>query len=333
MRSVAPGSFERLSGVAALWAAWSAHARGKRRKPAIATYDLDVDRRLLALHRELRAGTYAPAASRQHVVHEPKIRLISTPALRDRIVHQAVVGELAPAFERGYHPRSFACRPGLGPPRAVLHHLACSRRFAFRLHLDIRRYFPSIDHGILLGLVRRRIRPEDARTIELVDRLVDAGGAVYRTPLAVVALGLEADPVAPACGLAIGSCLSQWAANLYLDGADHFITRTLKVPGYLRYMDDLTLFADSRGQLAEAREAVVEWLARERQLGLSSRSGAVVPASEPCTYLGARISRAGLGPSRKVRRRLARNVRHAAAAGEDALIRCIRSYRGLLMVR
>ncbi len=48
---------------------------------------------------------------------------------------------------------------------------------------------------------------------------------------------LEDDPLPPGTGLAIGSSLSQWAANLYLDGLDHFIKRELGIRAYLRYLD------------------------------------------------------------------------------------------------
>ena len=72
----------------------------------------------------------------------------------------------------------------------------------------------------MLGLLLRRLR--DPRTRSLLAALITAGGDVYRTPLAVGVLGLDADPLAPGKGLPIGSLLSQWSANLYLDGLDHW---------------------------------------------------------------------------------------------------------------
>ena len=329
MRSVPSGSFERLSSLGALWRAYGLHARGKLRRPAVARFSLDADTHVFALRRALAAGTYRAGPFCQLVIREPKMRLISVPALRDRIVHQAVVAELDPHYRAGYIDASYACLPGRGPQRAVLRYLAWTRRFRFRLSLDIRRYFPSVDHTILLeNLVFPRLR--DERTRALLRGLVAAGGEVYRTPLAVEVLELDRDPVPQGAGLAIGSCLSQWAANLYLDGLDQFIKRVLKVKAYLRYMDDFTLFADEKSQLCEARAAIAAWLAERRKLSLNPKRMHVRPAGEPSTFLGYRVTRAGLAPGEKMERRLAINVRRAASQGPAALARTMRSYRALV---
>jgi hypothetical protein len=68
MRSVPAGSFERLSDPASLWAAWHACRRGKRRGPTIAAFDLDSDRHLLALSRDLRSGRYRPSPWRLRLI-------------------------------------------------------------------------------------------------------------------------------------------------------------------------------------------------------------------------------------------------------------------------
>lgn len=328
MRSIPAGSFERLSRLAALWRAWQCYARGKRRWPAVACFAVDADTHVLALHHELRSGAYEPGPYTQHVVRDPKTRLISAPAVRDRVLHQAVIAELAPFFERRYIHDSYACLPGRGPQRAVLRYLAWSRRYRWRLALDIRRYFPSIDHALLLDLIARPLR--DGDTLALLRGLVEGGGAVYRTPLARQILALDRDPLPPGTGLPIGSSLSQWAANLYLDGLDHFVKRVLRVRAYLRYMDDAVLFADERAQLEDARAAIEAWLDTERRLALNPGRGHVVPAAEPSTYLGHRVSRAGLSPGRKVRRRLRDNVRAAAGRGPESLYQSLVSYRSIV---
>jgi retron-type reverse transcriptase len=283
---------------------------------------------VLALHHELRSGVYEPAPYSQHVVHDPKTRLISAPAVRDRVLHQAVIAELAPFFERSYIHDSYACLPGLGPQRAVLRYPAWTRRYRWRLALDIRRYFPSVDHAILLGLLARPLRDRD--TLALLRRLVESGAAVYHTELARQILALDRDPLPPGTGLPIGSSVSQWAANLYLDGLDHFVKRVLRVRAYLRYMDDAVLFADDRTQLLDACAAISAWLGAERRLVLNPGSGHVVPAAQPSTWLGYRVSRAGLSPGHKVRRRLRENVRAAAERSQESMYQSLVSYRSLV---
>jgi len=328
-RVVHHGSFARMSSPEGLWHAWRQHARGKRRRPAVAAFALDADAYLLALHRRLREGRYRPGAFRPLVIHEPKTRLIATPSLVDRIVHHAVVDELRPVFDRRLIDQSYASRVGKGPQRAVMAHLGWMRAHRYRLALDVRRYFPSIDHSILLdGLVLPRVLDPEFRL--LLRRLVAASEGLYQSPLAVEALALHNDPVPPEVGLPIGSCLSQWAANLYLDGLDHFVKRELKVRAYLRYMDDFVLFGDDAGQLREWRSAIEGWLAEHRRLRLNPKCWHVQRTSDPSVFLGYRVTRGGVTPSRKLRRRIRRKVRAAAAKGPQALQRTVAAYRGLM---
>ena len=105
----------------------------------------------------------------------------------------------------------------------------------------------------LQSLLFRRLRDPD--TQRLIGLLLAGGARVYRTAQAQAILG---PPRGERHGLPLGSYLSQWCGNLYLDGLDHFVKRTLKVPGYLRYMDDFVLFSNDREQLVDASAAVAE---------------------------------------------------------------------------
>ncbi|MEM7200627.1 MAG: hypothetical protein AAF628_10200 [Planctomycetota bacterium] len=142
---------------------------------------------------------------------------------------------------------------------------------------------------------------------------------------------LDQGSLPPDCGLGLDSYLSQWCGALYLDGLDHFVLRSLQPARYLRYMDDLALFDDDSARLAAARSAVAEWLWAARRLTLKSKGPRPVATAEPFVFLGHRISRAGISPSRKLRRRLAGRVRAAAERGPEALRRTIAAYRGLML--
>ncbi len=324
MRSVPAGSFERLSSLDALWAAWRDYRRGKRRLARVARSDLEADDHLLALHRQLRAGTYRPGTVSVRVIRDPKTRLITAAPIRDRVVQRALVDALDTHYTRSFIHHSYAGGTGRGPHRAVLQHLGWMRTRRFRLGLDIARCFASVRHDILAGLIHRRLRA--ARTRALWDAQVAVGGAVYQTPAARRILG----EVPPGQGLALGSWLSQWAADLYLDGLDHFIKRELKIGAYLRFMDDFTLFSDDRTVLEAARPRIAEWLAAERGMALNPHRIQLYPTSTPCTWLGYRCSRSGLSPGKKMRRRMPHRIRRAAAEGPEVLERCLRAYAGLV---
>lgn len=329
MRSVPAGSFERLSRLESLWAAWLECRRGKRRQPCLAAFDVDADTHIIRLSRSLRDGSYRPEPYRLSVVRDPKTRLIAAPAIVDRIVQQALLNEIGPTYEHGFIDQSYACCSGRGPHRAVLRYLRWTRQYEFRLSLDVHHYFASIHHPTLQGLFARRL--QDARTLALIARLLASGGAVYQSPLAVAALGLQGEPVPPDCGLPLGGFLSHWSGGLYLDGLDHYVKRVLKIVAYLRYMDDFTLFGNDRAALEEAREALREWLDRERRLALNPRRQAVQPTSQPSTFLGFRVSRSGLLPGPKAKRRLRRRLQNAEVLGVDRLARSLQAYRGVLL--
>jgi RNA-directed DNA polymerase len=130
-------------------------------------------------------------------------------------------------------------------------------------------------------------------------------------------------------GLPLGGYLSHWSGGLYLDGLDHAIKRVLKVPGYLRYMDDFVLFADRAEALAEARERIGDWLARER--GLALKDPLVKPLDNrlPAVFLGFRVSRAGVGPGPKALHRLRRRLRAADDLDPEQLARSLQAFRGI----
>jgi hypothetical protein len=300
---------------------------GKHRHAAVAEFDLDADREVFRLSRELHAGDYRVSPWRLRMVHDPERRLIAAPAVRDRVVHRALLDALGPHYERRYIDHSYTGGPGRGPHRAALQFLAWQRRFGHRMHLDIHRYFPSIPHRRLEALLFATLTDPDTR--ELIHRLLAAGDRVYRHTLARTVLGPETPPRGQ--GLPLGSFLSQWCGTFYLDGLDHFVKRTLKIPGYLRSMDDCVLFAQDRAQLTEARTAITQWLARERALSLNPSTGTVLPTRAPTVFLGYHVTRSGISPSRRLRRRLKHRLAVAATKGEAAFYRTVASYRGLLL--
>jgi hypothetical protein len=110
--------------------------------------------------------------------------------------------------------------------QAVLAFLADNRRWGWRMHLDIRHYFPSVSHQRLEALLFPQIR--DRRVRWLIRRVLESGERVYRSALARKTLAPSLLPRPPRTGLPLGSWFSQWAGAYYLDGLDHYVTRQLK---------------------------------------------------------------------------------------------------------
>jgi len=324
------GSFDRATSSAALWSAWLRTRRGKRRSTAAAVFELEAERGIFALQRALASDTYFPRQPRVRIVHDPKRRAICVTAFRDRVVHQAVHAELAPHYDGSLVDHSYAGAERRGSHRAVLRYLESLRRNRWRLALDIHRFFPSVVHELLLGLLFRRLA--DRRMRRLLEILVRSAEGLYHRPELLRAMPeFLAEPVPPGVGIPIGTLLSQWGVNHYLCGLDHFVKRELKVRWYQRYMDDLTLFGDDRGRLEQARGAIADWLWNERRLRLNPRRWDVHPTSEPSVYLGFRVTRAGIAMGPKARRRLRARLALRAAAGPEALEATLLATRGMAL--
>ena len=229
---------------------------GKRAKPPGARYFAELETQAVRLRRELLEGTYRHGGYTYFTVHEPKERLVAAAAFRDRVVHHAIVRVLEPIFEGRFIEDSFACRKGKGTHAALRRcaHFAQHHRYA--LKCDVARYFPSIDHGILRGLLRRVIA--DARLLAVIDGILasHADGVAQEWPGDDL-LAVRLHPR----GLPIGNLTSQFFANIYLNVLDHFVKHTLRVRGYVRYVDDFILFGDDRAQLRAHGHAVRRLLA------------------------------------------------------------------------
>jgi len=167
---------------------------------------------------------------------------------------------IEPIFEGRFIEDSFACRLGKGTHAAMRRTLHFARRYRCALKYDVSKYFPSIDHEVLIGLVARVIG--DRRVLGLLKRILDThadaelrhwvpGGGLF-------------DYETRRTGLPIGNLTSQFLANVYLNPLDHFVKHDLRVRGYVRYMDDFLLFGDDRGMLRKHGARIKDKLAELR---------------------------------------------------------------------
>ncbi|MBK8265075.1 MAG: group II intron reverse transcriptase domain-containing protein [Nannocystis sp.] len=324
--------FGAIAALENLWGAWRDFQRGKRGRPAVQRFRPQAAEVIVRLTRDLVAGEYAPFPYRLLRITTPKRRLIAAAAVRDRVVHHAVHRVLAPLLDPGLSAQTYACLPGKGLHRALLAFIAGFRRYRWHVHLDIRAYFPSVDRGILLEVMARRVK--DRRALALLGTIAESGAGIYEAPGVAEFLGLEPGFPPAGCGLPIGNLTSQWWGNHYLAGLDHFVMRELKAPFYQRYMDDFVLMGDDASALERQREAIARWLAAERRLTLKDPGAVVRGCAAEVLYLGQRVSRVGWRPRGETMRRFERRVRGLVAAGDvEAVERSVASYRGVLGLR
>ncbi|MEW6290944.1 MAG: reverse transcriptase/maturase family protein [Thermodesulfobacteriota bacterium] len=290
--------------------------RGKGSRTEVALFGLNLEHELLRLQEELRSGRYQPGAYRLFTIYERKPRLIAAAPFRDRVVHHAVMNIVEPAIDRTFIADSYACRQGKGVHAAVDRYQGWSRRYAYALKMDVQQYFPSVDHHLLKEKLRRRIK--DRNVLQLLDRIIDTSPA--SSALVKYFPGDDLfTPLQRRTGIPIGNLTSQFFANLYLDGLDHYIKENLGVKAYLRYVDDMVLLDDDKYRLADLRAAVREKLLEDRLL-LHPCKAHVSPVRHGLNLLGYFV----FPRHRKLRNdnghRFARRLRgFAAAYGEGRL--------------
>lgn len=276
-------SFEALHG-AALRA-----VRGKRGKPGASAFMARLETECLRLERQLRDRSYRSGRYVEIVVRDPKRRVVSAAPFRDRVVHHALVHVIGPLFERGFIADSYANRLGKGTHRAIARYEQYRDRYSHVLRADIWRFFPAIDHDILKRDLRRRIGCAD--TLWLCDTLID--GSNLQEEVRQYFPGDDLfTPDVRRRGLPLGNLTSQFFANVYLDGLDHYVKEVLRAP-YLRYVDDFALFSDDPKQLAQWHGRIDLWL-QGRRLTLHPRKTFVAPVTEPAVFLGMELHPGGL---------------------------------------
>lgn len=215
--------------------------KGKRFRPNVLDFNYNLEQSLLDLKAELESKTYKPGKYRTFEIKEPKPRLISAAPYRDRVVHHALCNVIVPIIEPTLIYDTYANRECKGTHRALQRFTRYARSSTCLLQGDIQKYFPSIDHEILKTRLRRKIKCPD--TLWLIDRIID--GSNEQIPAAFHFRNDDLlSPLGRRRGLPIGNLTSQFFANVYLSGFDHFVKQTLGVKKYLRYVDDFALFSD-----------------------------------------------------------------------------------------
>ena len=174
-----------------------------------------------------------------------------------------MVRVLEPIFERRFLHDSYACRLGKGTHRALDRAQQYFRRYRYYLKTDSVRFYPSVDHQVMFSVLARHIK--DERVLGLIVKILASGDGVFEDePAADVPQGHDALAAHRPHGLPIGNLTSQFFANVLMDQIDHFAKEELMAPGYVRYADDMVLFANNKTALWDYRDALGDRLASFR---------------------------------------------------------------------
>ncbi len=307
--------------------------KGKKQTPEMYAFHFNLEENLWNLHHDLQSGTYQPGPYRNFYIHDPKRRKISAAPFRDRVVHHALCGVIEPLFERKFIYDSYANRKGKGTHRAIERAQGWVRRYPYALKTDILKFFPSVDHQILEEILARTIACPP--TLALCRTILASGAGVLANeyPMQWFPQDDLFSPLERRRGLPIGNLTSQFWANVFLNRLDHFIKEALRCRGYLRYVDDLVIFGESKAALWHIRDQIGDYL-QQMRLSLHPRKTHVLPTRRGIPLLGFRIfstHRRLLGSSLHRARRRLRHQRRALGRGDltpDVLRQSLASWIG-----
>ncbi|MBI5637003.1 MAG: RNA-directed DNA polymerase [Nitrospinae bacterium] len=241
--------FEEIVSFRSLLEASRRARRGKRFANPVARFEYNLENELLRLKHDLESMQYRPGPYFEFTIYEPKPRTISAAPFRDRVAQHALCAVIEPIFDRTHIFDSYACRKGKGTHRAVARFTEYARKYPYVLKLDMRKYFPSIDHALLKAAIRRKIKCP--KTLWLIDLIIDTSNAQDEAGFHFPGDTLFT-PFERRRGIPIGNLASQLFANIYLSVIDHFIKSRFPGSGYIRYMDDMALFGESKDMLWKA---------------------------------------------------------------------------------
>jgi len=253
---------------------WERFLRGKKQKKDVVIFQLRLADNLTNLYYSLANYTYKHGAYSAFTISDPKLRNIHKATVRDRVLHHLIYKELYPYFDKKFIYDSYSCRKNKGTHRAIkrFKYFACrvsknNSRMCYVLKCDIKKFFASINHKILIKILKRHI--EDTDIIWLIDEIISS---FYSTR--------------PGVGLPLGNLTSQLFVNVYMNEFDQFVKHELKIKYYIRYADDFVVLSDDKKWLEKQIFVIQGFLFKELKLELHPDKVSIKTLASGVDFLG-----------------------------------------------
>ncbi len=248
----------------------------KTLKSYVQEFEKNLKENLLQLRMELIFYSYKPKPLETFILHDPKTRVISKSAFRDRIIHHALCNIIEYPFEKSFIYDSYSNRKGKGVLKAIQRFDTFKNKVSenkqkriFILKADISHYFDTVDHAVLLGTVKKKVK--DKKIIWLIKQILNN----YHT--------------SPGKGMPLGNLTSQFFANVYLNDLDQYVKHKLKVKCYIRYVDDFVILNSSESFLEDVKKKIEEYTSNSLLLKLHKEKTKIIPLNRGVGFLGFKI--------------------------------------------
>lgn len=269
-----------------LMLAYTLAKKGKSKMYSVHRFDQYKEKNLAVIRQTLLDKTFTTSKYQEKIVYEPKKRTIYVlPFSPDRIVQHALMNVVIPIWSKFFIHDSYACIEGKGIHSGSRRTMEFVRRNAYCLKCDISKFYPSIDHDILMNIIRRKIKCKD--TLWLIENIVYSYPGGKNVP--------------------IGNFTSQWMGNLYLNELDHYVKNVLKIKDYIRYCDDFLFFHNNKAVLRDVAARVEEFVGSVLKLRLSKCD--LFPVGRGVDFLGYRHFRGYVLLRKRTAKRVAKRLK------------------------
>lgn len=278
--------YEKICSFKNLHKAFKKAKKTKSKKDYVIKFESNIMQNLLQLKHELETQSYKTKPLKTFVIRDPKTRVISASDFRDRIVHHAICNIIEPIFERTFIHDSYANRKNKGTHKAlqrfdyfkskitkngrlVKDPKSNNMIIGYALKCDIKQYFASVDHEIIIQLIKKKIK--DKKLLWLITLIIKNHATKE-----------------PGKGMPIGNLTSQYFANIYLNQLDYFVKQKLKAKYYIRYLDDFIILDRSKQKLDGYKKQISQFL-KTIKLEPHPDKSKIIPLHKGINLLGFRI--------------------------------------------
>lgn len=259
--------------------------RGKRKYKEVQKIDAGPEPYFAELYARLNAGEYT--TSPYQIIHKNtsgKDRVIfKLPYYPDRIVHHCIMNVLEPIWAGVLIRDTYSSIKDRGVHdgvKRVKRFLKDEPGTRYCLKIDVKKFYPSVDHAVLQQILRRKIKCK--LTLALLDEIITS-----------------------APGLPIGNYLSQYFGNIYMSGFDHWCKEALGLRFYARYCDDIVVFSDSKDHLHTVFEGMQTYMRQNLRLTLNANHQVFPTRVRGVDFLGYRF----FGDYTLIRKRIAQKFK------------------------
>ncbi|MBU4285149.1 reverse transcriptase/maturase family protein [Patescibacteria group bacterium] len=230
-----------------LFSSWREFKKGKSKRKDVLEFEFNLEDNIFQLYQELKNKTYKHSGYTSFRINDPKPRYIHKAKVRDRIIHHLISKHLNNIYDKIFIYDSYSCRINKGTHKAVNRLRTFSlkqsqnNKFNFYcLKCDIKKFFDSVDHDVLIKILKERIKDNDI--LRLIKEIIFSFNSETNK------------------GIPLGNLTSQYFANIYLNKLDQFVKHKLKIKHYLRYTDDFVILDKNKDKLQKLINPINQFL-------------------------------------------------------------------------